>query len=367
MTFLAPGWLVMGAVSSVAVLALHLLNRQRLSPRPFSTARFVPEAPVRAVSRTWQPTDVALLILRVATVSLIGVGLARPALPPGRHTAVIVLVDRSPAADSADIARAVASLPSAPDTVISMSGLSAGFLGAHLAGARLSGRADSVELVVVSPLRAGLWDAATESIRHSWRGRVRLIRTAPRRDSGATGVDVDAAPDHPVRAALARLGVRAGPGLVRLRWPSTPAIDTATGVYAAGAALVGRLPRFSGGWRTGGTAVAWFIDGSPAVVEYSLGQGCERVVGFGPDAGDGLIRAAGLRIVERLVAPCGTGWTPDLYLPADSARVSLLAGAGPLASAQTLGPDPGRPITLLPLVLALILLGGERFLRRRTP
>jgi hypothetical protein len=276
------------------------------------------------------------------------------------------LADASPAADSAEIARAVANLPSAPDTLIAMGGLSAGIIGARQAATRLGGSADSVDLVIVSPLSAGLWDAATESIRRSWPGRIGLERTAGRRSAGTAGVEVAAAPDHPVRAALARLGRRADGGPVRLFWPSLPATDTATAVYAAGAAMVGRLPRFSADRRTGGMAVAWFADGSPAVIEYPLANGCERIVGFAPDEGDGLIRAAGLHIVERLIAPCGAGWTPDEYAPADSLHLAALTGGGPSAPASAFaGAVPG-PIARFPLLVALVALIGERLLRRRT-
>lgn len=366
MTFLFPGWLVLAGTAALAVVALHLLNRQRVRERPFPTARFVPDASVRSVSRTLQPTDVALLLLRVATVLLVGLALARPAGTPPRRTATIVLADRSPATDSAAVDRAVARMVSPPDTVIEMKGLTAGIISARKAAMHLSAGADSVALIVVSAVPAGLWDAATASIRASWPGRILVVpvTAAPIRFPLVT---TDAPVDGVVRAALARLGRRGAGETVHLRWPppGQPS-DTATGVYAAGAAMIGRVPRWPVSVE-GARAIAWFVDGTPAVVEKPLATGCERVSGFRLDEGDGLLRAAGLRVIERLIAPCGAGWTPDLYGAADSTRVALLAGSGGAASVRALGPDRTRPIMLLPLLLALVLLGGERALRRRIP
>ena len=130
--------------------------------------------------------------------------------------------------------------------------------------------------------------------------------------------------------------------------------------------MVGSFPRLTthDARRTGGKAIAWFADGSPAVVEYPTGTGCERVVRFRPPDGDALIRAAGLRFAERLAAACGHGWTPEKYLPADSSLVQQLAGSGDAAAIDRLG-DPEQPIPLWPLLLASVALAGERIVRRR--
>lgn len=342
MTFLTPVWLLVGAIAAAAVVALHLLNRRRLRTALFPTARFVPEAPLRAVSPALLPTDIPLMLLRFAIVSLIAVAMARPVGPSARRAVVIALADRSPATDSADVTRMLTEVHA--DTVIEIRNLSAGLVAARRAAMRWKDRADSAELVVASSLSAGLWDAATEALRAGWPGRIRLVQTGRRKD-GETG------------------------GPVRIVWPeATVALsDTASGVYTAGAAMVGRFRRI-GRWtdsRMSGRPIAWFTDGAPAVLEYPTASGCERVVGFLAPEGDALIRSAGLRFAERLAAPCEHGWTPDKFLAADSAVLDRLAGRGPLASTAAFPSTPTAP-TLIPLILAFILLGAERYLRRRT-
>jgi len=132
--------------------------------------------------------------------------------------------------------------------------------------------------------------------------------------------------------------------------------------------MVGTFPKAPGAARTArGTAIAWFADGSPAMVEYPTATGCERVVEFAPDSGDGLLRGAGLHIAERLAAPCGTAWTPDRYQSADSSAVAGLMGMGHLAATRALPRDELPPIAPTPLFLALAALVAERVIRRRAP
>ena len=87
--------------------------------------------------------------------------------------------------------------------------LSAALIAALRAGSSLRDRADSLELVIVSPFAREEFDAATDTVRKLWPGKARLVRVAsPATDTaaGASSLTISAAPDDPltVTVALAR-------------------------------------------------------------------------------------------------------------------------------------------------------------------
>jgi hypothetical protein len=362
---LLPLWLGGATIAAGAVLALHLLTRATPRPRPLPTARFVPEASRRTLARTARPADVPVMLLRLLAVALIGLTLARPVLSAARRPlAVIALADRSPGADSTALRDALAAL--AADTILPVQSLSSGLVAARRAGAALARAADAVELVIVSSFTEGIWDDATREVRQVWPGPVTLVRVTPARYVPAS-VNLEGRADGAAAALrlLGRRGEPAAPGSIVLRWPPDDAAprDTVFAVHAGGAALVAPLPRFA--IEDGGLAIAHFADGAVAAVERPLAGGCERVLGFTLDAGDAAIRGAGLRIVERLIAPCGAGWTADRYRALDSARLALLAGSGPRAAREQLEDRTPGPVSRLGLGLAALALVAERLARRR--
>src|SRR5688572_9789058 len=193
MNVAAPFFLWVAGAVAVATIAAHLLAWRRPPTSPLPTARFAPERPARVVSRAIRPTDVALLVLRIATVLLAGVALAQPTFGHERRGSARVLVlDRSRSAgvatETTDSARAVyqagdalvvfdsvAREVSAATSDSIASGERSSARGAHgsisaalviavRAAERLARERDSVEIVVVSPVTTNEIDAATGAI-----------------------------------------------------------------------------------------------------------------------------------------------------------------------------------------------------------
>ncbi len=233
MNFLAPWALwVAGGVSAV-VVALHILSSKNPRVVVLPTTRFIPDVPLRATARALRPSDVLLLVLRVAVVMLVGAAVARPELTGARRSVGrVVVVDRWPsgrreaATDSARIYYSEGDLLFMFDTaayrlqgkyaisevnaedfsrIDKRGSLSAGLAAAMRAASALRGEADSVEIVLVSSLETTEFDAATGAIRAAWPGRIRVVRVVAEQDPhrAQTYREMRAAPlDDPVRAAV---------------------------------------------------------------------------------------------------------------------------------------------------------------------
>lgn len=431
MTFLAPWFLAAAGLAAAGVAALHLLARRRPPPFPLPTARFVPEGDVRAASRANRPADILLLALRVGTLALAGAAFARPSPAPERRpVARVVLLDVSratadrraatnsalralgphdwlvtfdsaaerPVRGGADATARLARVRNAPPSRAPGS-LSAALVAASALHDSLAADADSAALVLVSPLLAEEFDAATLAIRAQWRGAIALVRVpadTALRTSVGSGVDVVAEPGDALRVTLARLGAardQAAVRLVRQRpsatdsawasgggalvvWPASATdapspgwharsvTDTIGGVVAGEATAVWPFARRWIG--PPGAAAARWSDGGAAAVERALGDGCIREVGIPvPDAGDLVLSASFANVVRELVAPCGGHRAAT---PLDARTVAQLAGRGAIA------PTGRRPAatspaawSAWPLVAALALLLAEPLVRRRRP
>jgi hypothetical protein len=267
--------------------------------------------------------------------------------------------------------------------------LSAGLAAAMRAGAALAPRADSVELVIVSPIAAEEVDAATTHIRGAWPGRVRIVRVratsdtdaAPRVQTAGAIIDANdaviaglslsgmlggtsgAAGATPATARLARAEpstsdsawARQGHVLVHwpasqrdVSWPRREQIDAIGGVATESGVLVGRFPRV---WALSGAVVARWSDGEAAATERALGAGCIRDVAVLIDpAADITLHAPFRRFARALFAPCGGARSAAL---ADSGTVARLAGAGPLAPSALLQDAESAPSSWTPWLLAL--------------
>lgn len=439
MTLLAPWWLVAGAGAALAVVALHLIARHVLPPTPLPTARFIPVHPARASARALRPTDPLLLVLRVLIVLLIALALAGPVAAPARvPVARVILLDRSRAAARAGAALddSVAALARDGDLVVAFDSAAAPPLAVHgrwrgaspatraagsistalVAGQRaalaLRARADSVAMVLVSPVAREELDAATPGIRALWPGRIRLVGAEPSRgrDSSGTAAPLEhgAAPaldvrpaatgDDPVSAAARLFALQRADAPARVvrgaataadsawarrghvlvlwpaagpppRWRTRDVADTVGALAAPGALLVSPFVRRwqpAGGGRITRVVARWG-DGAPAAVERALAMGCVREVGVMlPRASDLAIRPAFARFLAALAAPCG-GAT-DLR-PADDAARSMLAGRGGPTPTALLATLPLRDAPLVPWLLgaALALVLPEMLVRRRAP
>ena len=433
MTFLAPIHLAIALAAAVGIVLLHLITRDRPPRAPLPTARFVPARVEKAMSRATRPTDPLLLLIRVLLVILAGAAFARPVLEPERRAvARVVLLDRSRAVaseaearDSAAVrlaegdalimfdssARAVegaardslAAVDIAGRTTVNAAGsLSAALLTAMHAARPLAERADSIELVLVSPVVEEQVDAATAAIRALWPGRLRLVRLSSA-DPGplTSALEVRAGASDPLGAAAALLGrlptsvpvrlVRTAPsasdssvargGGVLVLWPrdttlvgwtTREVIDTVGAVVADDAVVVAPFARrlavpgnagFAAA-RTLRVAARW-VDGEVAAVEQPLGAGCVRDVAIPLDErGDVALRLETRRLLAALAVPCGGA---RRLQPAPDSVVAMLAGTGALAASRAVRTDDSRHTPLVPWLLgaALLLALVEPVVRRR--
>lgn len=415
MTLLAPVWMLAGIAAALGVLALHFIARQRPAPMILPTARFVPDVPARAASRAPRPTDLLLLLMRAVAALLLGLAFAGPLLRPQRVPLMrVVMLDRSVAVSSPDSAAAAALTQLRPgdvlvpfdtavrvvswaegDTVPAATEAPADFGAALLVAIRearsLSPHADSIELVLVSPMDAGSWNVAVLPIRDLWPGRIRVVQTPGAvQDSMVRRIELRAEAGDPLTATLALAGGASENGTVRLvrdaptaadsawardsngvlvQWPRDSAGPFDSALLPGSGAVVARNVVAVAAWQRRqlpeGRAIAWWADGSPAAIENPLGGGCVRSVAIGvPEAGDVALARSTQRLLNALTLPCGT---PAPAGPVADSIVEHVAGSGPLVAGTRLvragaHRSPATP-WLLAAGLALLLL--EWMARRR--
>ena len=429
MTFLAPQFLWAALAVGLAVAALHFLASQPPRAGVLPTARFVPHRRANAIVRAATPSDLLLMLLRVALVLAVGLGLSRPVPAPTRRADVrIILADASRAVrDVAAIRAGVRSVHRDGDVVIvfdsaarpltsgvsdtlerltrsrGKGSLSGALVAALGAAATLSAVADSLELVIVSPLAAEERDAATGSIRRLWPGGARLIRIgaaveggAPARDS-ARSLELRGSVLDPLSITVSRTRAvgRASALIIRddvlapasapemlggralVRWPrdgrplgaiARSSVDTTGGVIAGEAVVVAPFARrwsFPRDSIPTAQVIARWTDGEPAVVEWMRGAGCERSVAIPVSAaGDLVIRDDFRALVQSLGGSC-SGDEPSA--PMSASDVASLVGTGTRASHTAFQQRRDVHSWLAPwlLALALLLAVVELFLRRR--
>ena len=397
MTFLAPAWLAVAGAAAAALIVMHFFARQRPRPAILPTARFVPDVAARAPSLASSPTDVLLLLARVLAIAAIGLALAHPVTAPSRKPVLrVIAVD--PVVGPAVTGDSAHAWLQPGDTIVTLdtaardAGLSAALIAALRAASVMRERADSFELVIVSPFVARSFDAATDSIRRLWPGRARLVRVASRDTSAPPRIVVAGPGDDPLRATVALMGARRGAdvrllratpgapdsaaaraGTVVVHWPVRPAAtwpasrtDTIGGVTAGVAVVVAPFER-------GATlpavedarTVARWIDGTAAALEHPLGAGCMRDVAIPiAETGDLALRRSVRDLVDALTAPCA-GRTGSAVLPDE--RIASLRGGGALLPARLAPRGAARPSPAASWLfgLAALLLLGEMLLRPR--
>ena len=419
MTFLAPWAFVAGVIAAGALLALHLVARQRPAAYPLPTARFVPDRRTLVSRVSSRPRDILLLLLRLLLVLSAAAAFARPVLTPHRDArARVLMLDRSPAvADPADALRRareiladgvptrVVVFDSASETLAAgaagLDSLSrssdsgakvAGSLSAALAAARRLGAdvgagADSVELVLVSALTEREVDAATARVRALWPGGVRLVRLTPASDMMTPpALERAVEIDDVLGPALAARRVRAtSNGDVGSDEPSAARV-----VQIARGAV---RPVDSAFARTGGVVVQWdsigarrpapsaivmgddvvvadlarvslpgtgavlarWADGSPAAVEQRLGAGCVREVGIGVPLAGDLPLSPAFMRIVNGLTDSCVGTRGEVGAPLDSARLSALAGPTGAASGAALAAGSERHTPIASWLLGVAL------------
>jgi len=385
MSVLLPSALAVGVLAVAAVIAAHFITRSRPRPEALPTARFIPDRPLRARARTLSLDDIALLLLRIASLVALTLAIAAPVRSAARGRVVrVVAFDRSRSlAAPSEVRDSVMAIATTGDVVIvfdsaaslvtgrSLDSLVAlpvrGSLSTALAAAigmaaRITSQSDSIELVVVSPFAAEELDEATMRIRRTWPGRLRLVSVRAAAPSPFdSGVEASVSSEDPVAAALALAGLRVAANAIRLArstpsakdtawagdsghvlvhwpataasasWPSRARPDT-VGAVTAGSTIVGRFSRVWSAQSLAGRPIARWIDGEPAAVERATGAGCVRDVAILIDpAGDLALRPAFRGLLQSLLTPCGG---PQVFAPIPRGTLDSLAGTGPLVPAS---------------------------------
>ena len=403
MTFLAPWALAIGGSAAAGTVLLHLVARQRPAAYVLPTTRFIPDRRTLVSRVATRPRDLVLLALRLVLLLSAAAAFARPVLAPSRGArARLVVLDRSGSVETAraaieraralladgvptrmmvldssatyvaDAAHALDSLGRDSSRGGRLASLTTGLVAARRAGPMLGADADSVELVLVSPVMREQLDAATDSVRAAWPGRITMARVDARTDSAkAWSLDRGVSLDDPLGPALAHFPISATPTAVRLvrgtlgtrdsavaraggavvRWDRIAAPMRATALAMGDDVVVATMARGSPPAR--GRVIARWSDGAAAATEETLGAGCIREVAIGvPPAGDLPLRPTFQRVARGLMAPC-SGATASL--PADSASVARLAGTGALASGDALLGRERPASTIVPWLLGLAL------------
>lgn len=420
MTFLAPGFFFASLAVAAGVVALHFIVTRQPRAGILPTARFVPNLPATATAKHTRPSDILLMLLRVLIVLAAGTGLARPVFKPSRGAeARVILVDRSRSVvDIASLRDSVRKLyrdndevvlfdssarvidGNARDSIASLTAtkrrgnLGAALIAAQRAASALRDRADSLELVVVSPFAGEEFDAATDSIRKLWPGKARLVRLVSPVDSvPPTGaLEVRAAQSDPIQTAVlfARRSTTSNALIIRdgsdpippidrpiVSWPITTRprgaierarIDTIGGVIAGNALVVSAFPRrwsYPSDSIRGGEVIARWINGDPAAIEWPSGAGCIRSIAIPvASAGDLVLRDDFAQFVGALSSECSAKTATRSAAPA---RIDRLTGQGGLASRDAFEPRGDVRSTIAPWLLALALAAAiaEVFVRQR--
>lgn len=375
MSFLAPGFLVAAVAAACGVIALHFIVTRRPRAHTFPTARFVPEAPTAARVRSIQLSDLSLLVIRILTILLAGAALARPIFPLHRERIARVI--------AADVSGAVASLKETRDSVrilfrpgdaivvfdtaarsivspesIAVSrrtprsgSISTALVAALRAGAGVKQGADSVELVIVSPVTSSERDRATKRIRALWPGRARLVQVT------AESTAKSLLP----RAQLSNFLSTARPPFAVAR----SQVDTASAAVMQNHVIVAsfeRRWRFTAESLGRARVIARWADGEPAAIERDSALGCVRSVAIPIDsAGDLLLRPSVIQFRASLDVPCRSAASKS-----DTALRNMLIGTGRLArSAQFSQPaDIESPLSRWLAALAIVLAIVDILVRR---
>jgi Aerotolerance regulator N-terminal len=422
MSFLVPGFFFASLGVAAAIVALHFIVTRQPRAAFLPTARFVPDTRATTVARAKRPSDLRLMLLRVLVVLAAGAGMARPVLTPSRGAeARVILVDVSRSAhDSIAIRDSVRAFYRAGDGIVVFDSsarlvggnvgdtlgslrptrrrgnLSAALIAALRAGSSLRDRADSLELVVVSPFAREEFDAATDSIRKLWPGEARLVTVREAADTASTArkLETNADANDPIaitvglaqssvnrRSLIDRSGVESpqpvtSAGGAMIAWPASnrprfaiprAVRDTVGGVMAGDAVVVSAFERqwtFPSDSLRGGEVIARWVDGEPAALERPDGAGCVRSVAVPVSpAGDLVIRKDFVRFVSSLSRPCSRITS---LVPADPDIIAKLEGSGGLAPRAAFQPLGDARSDVAPWLFALAIAAAiaELFVRR---
>ncbi|MBA3672132.1 MAG: hypothetical protein H0W68_08950 [Gemmatimonadaceae bacterium] len=400
MSFLAPWARVAGGVAALGAVLLHLVARVRPAAYALPTARFIPDRRSLVSRMATRPRDLLLLALRVLTMLLAALAFARPVSLGTRIPLVrIVLLDRSSSVGSMSeaVARARVHVTGAVPTIVvpfdsaAMDSVPIGSLGrltsatsaasrpgsiaaALVRAQRLAAtfdRADSVEVVLVSPVTMDEIDAAVAPVRGSWPARVTIDRITSRTDSGSgPRLERAIAMDDPLGPALAPVPVGGARSLRLVRvapsradsafaieggtvlwWHDDDVPSVPSALVAGGEAVIAPFGRIAIDQR--GRVAARWSDGTPAARERAIGRGCAREVGVRvPRAGELPLRQSFQRMVRLLAGPCEGSARPAR---ASDSVVARIADAARPRAVQRDRSRGGVPSPIVPWLLGAAL------------
>jgi hypothetical protein len=261
----------------------------------------------------------------------------------------------------------------------------------------LAPHADSVDVLVVSPVATDELDAASGPLIARWPGHVRIIRTVEAAVVSPIVTLESAEADDALRPAVravnmsastivARVPVRvlrgaaspadsaaARAGTAVVLWPPPAGRAHPAGVWAGSATVIGPFgstdlslaPDTSSSGAVG--IVARWSDGRPAAIERELGRGCIRTIGVGvPSAGDVTLQPRFVDVARRLAGPCTRANTAGAA--SDSTLRALQRSvARPAATARPRDALGGSASVAAWLVAAAFLLLVTELAARRSP
>lgn len=328
MTWLAPWALAAGALGMLGVVAAHLLTRQRPRALVLATARFLPAGMLEATTLQRVPMDRWWMLLRLLILALLAAGAAQPVVTGSRvPSRTALLLDRSLPVDAQR--RALSTLAST-DVVIAYDSIAvlvgpdvrpveAG--GASLSSAfgrlvrvrdSLAAGARRLHVAIASEFRPGSLDPATEHLRMLVADSIIVmpVVVAPETARIRGPVTVHADGNDPIAATALLLGdsvalasaiIERGASLTRddssaanagatvFWWPAR----VAKGEPKLQALTVGThtwiapMERDAASAAGTGHAIGWWADGTIAVRETRIGNGCLLRLGASlPGAGD---------------------------------------------------------------------------------
>lgn len=379
MSFLAPAYLAAALAVAAALAALHLIVTRQPPAEPLPTVRFIPEVPAASRARDVRPRDLAVLLARALLVLSVGAALARPVLHPSvRPVRRIVAVNVSSSGERSALLNAVRSAAPRASALIAYdtsartvtrseldslvrytarvrrASLSAALVATLRAASRLRSSADSIELIVISPLLEGEVDAAVPRLRSLWPGGIRVMRLPAAERSFS---------------AMPTLSWPQGGAPPRFAVPRAVPDSSFALVLGDGAAAEVTVAPFARRWTFPPdsmqrvTVLARWTDGEPAALEWRDASACVRSSTVALDSvGELTLRPSVARFRAALSARCtdagGARWS--------AAQVAAFAGRRAPARASLLPAAEGTSTPLVPWLLgfALLCVAAESVLRR---
>jgi hypothetical protein len=314
-TWLARWALGAGALGMLGVVAAHLLSRQRPRALALATARFLPAGMLEATTVQRIPMDRWWMLLRLLILALLAAGAAQPVLTVARvPVRTVLLLDRTLPAEvqrralqtlaQSDVVIAYDTLAAlvphtAPPVVSKFASMSAALAKLVRVRDSLADGATQLRVAIASRFAPASIDPVTASIRALIPDSIGVVpMPLPPETLAPRGpAVVHAAGDDPIAATALLLGdsvvaartiiergavlthddsVAATNGSTVLWWPARSVVNAPAlqAVTVGAVTWLAPMQRDSVDRGANGRAVGWWADGSVAMRETRVGEGC---------------------------------------------------------------------------------------------